>query len=77
VVIEVEGMLRMGLVWFEIKGGDKKLDKYDNDFFLAQYQDFKTGKKTKKEIVDAVLTWKNGIQRSKTNEQYYMDQYPK
>lgn len=77
VEIEVEGMLRMGLVWLEIKGGDKKLDKYDKDFFAAQYKDFKDGKKTKKEIVDAVLTWKNGIKRSKTNEQYYMDQYPK
>lgn len=77
VELEVEGMLRMGKVWVEIKGGDKKLDKYDADFFNAQYQDFKTGKKTKKQIIDEVLQWKNGADPAKTNEQFYMDQYPK
>jgi hypothetical protein len=77
VELEVEGMLRMGKIWFEIKGGDKKLDKYDNDFFEAQYEDFKAKKKTKEQIVDEVLKWKNGADPSKTNEQFYMDQYPK
>lgn len=77
VELEVEGMLRMGSIWFDIKGGDKKLDKYDNDFFLAEYQAYKDKKKTKSQIVDEVLQWRNGSDHSKTNEQYYMDQYPK
>jgi hypothetical protein len=78
VELEVEGMLRMGEIWFEMKkglGGDSKFDKYDGDFFLAQYNAFKDGKKTKAEIVTDVLAWKNGIESSKTNKQYYMDQY--
>jgi hypothetical protein len=77
VALEVEGMLRLGMVWFDIKGGDTKLDKYDNDFYADQYRAYKDGTKTKEQIVDEVLSWKNGIEKSKTNEQYYMDQYPK
>lgn len=77
VEVEVEGMLRMGKIWFEMKKGEKKLDKYDRDFFESQYQDFKANKKTKSQIVDDVLQWKNGADPTKTNEQFYMDQYPK
>jgi hypothetical protein len=75
--LEVEGMLRMGKIWDEIKAGDKKLDKYDRDFFYEQYKAVKEGKKTAADIRDEVLQWKSGGDRSKTNEQYYMEQYPK
>jgi hypothetical protein len=77
VELEVEGMLRMGKIWDEIKAGDKKLDKYDGDFFYAQYKAVKDGKKTAADIRDEVLKWNNGIDATKTNEQYYMNQYPK
>ena len=77
VELEVEGMLRMGKIWDEIKAGDKKLDKYDGDFFYAQYKAVKDGKKTAADIRDEVLKWNNGIDATKTNEQFYMDQYPK
>ena len=74
---EVEGMLRLGEIWFEIKktGPGASWDKYDRDFFLAQYNDFKANRKTKDDIVNDVLKWKNGLNKSKTNEQFYMDQY--
>jgi hypothetical protein len=77
VELEVEGMLRLGMVWFDIKGGAKKLDKYDRDYYGAEYQAYKDGTKTKAQITDEVLAWRNGGDPSKTNEQYYMDQYPK
>jgi hypothetical protein len=78
VELEVEGMLRTGKIWFEMKkklGGGKQFDKYDNDFFLLQYEAFKAGKKTKDDIVKDVLRWKSGAEPTKTTEQYYMDQY--
>ena len=78
VELEVEGMLRMGEIWFEMKkglGGEGKLDKYDDDFFLAQYKAFQEGKKTKDQIVQDVLGWKNGAFPALTNKQRYMKQY--
>ena len=77
VELEVEGLRRMGMIRFDIKKGDKKLDKYDRDFWFSIYQQYKSGKKTKAKIIDEVLAWKNGADPTKTNEQYYMDQYPK
>jgi hypothetical protein len=77
VELEVEGMLRMGKIWDEIKAGNKALDKYDGDFFFGPYSQVKAGKKTAADIRDEVLRWKNGIDKTKTNEQYYMNQYPK
>ena len=77
VELEVEGMLRMGKIWDEIKAGDKTLDKYDSDFFYAQYKEVKDGKKTAAALRDEVLKWMNGADKSKTNEQFYVDQYPK
>jgi hypothetical protein len=78
--LEVEGMLRTGEVWFATKqtlGPDKKWDKYDNEFYLAEYQAFKDGKKTKDDIVKDVLSRKydSGTLTGKTTEQYYMDIY--
>jgi hypothetical protein len=78
--VEVEGMLRLGQVWFETKktfGSDKKWDKYDTEFFLAEYQDYKDGKKTKDDIVKEVLhrTYETGDLTGKTVEQHYMEQF--
>lgn len=74
---EVEGMLRMGSIWFEMKKSapGTSWDKYDSDFFLAQYNAFQAKTKTKEDIVKDVLQWMNGLEKSKTNEQFYMDQY--
>ena len=78
VELEVEGMLRTGEIWFEMKKQapkGAKWDRYDKDFFLAQYKAFHDGKKTKEQIVQEVLQWASGFDKSKTNEQFYMDQY--
>ncbi|HVG20468.1 MAG TPA: DUF4157 domain-containing protein [Blastocatellia bacterium] len=77
---EVEGMLRLGGVWFEMKkelGGGKELDKYDEEFYLSQYKDYTAGKKTKDDIVKEVLRWvyPGGNDKGKTIEQAYMDKY--
>jgi hypothetical protein len=77
---EVEGMLRLGQVWFEMKktiGADAEWNKYDNYFFLSEYQAFKEGKKTKDDVVKNVLkrTYDTGTLSGKTVEQYYMDEY--
>ena len=50
-------------------------DKYDNDFFLAEYKAFNAHTKTQEDIVKEVLQWKNGLEKTKTNEQFYMDLY--
>jgi hypothetical protein len=74
---EVEGMLRMGKIWFEMKKtlGRKGLGAYDKDFFLYSYQQFSKGKKTQADIVNDVLKAKSGAAPTKTTEQFYMDQY--
>jgi Domain of unknown function (DUF4157) len=79
---EVEGMLRLGEVWFETKAkylGTKvhEFDKYDSEFYLAEYESFKNGKKTKDDIVKDVLqrTFTTGSIKGKTEEQYYIEQY--
>jgi hypothetical protein len=76
--LEVEGMLRLGEAWFEIKraAGDASWDRYDEENYLRIYQDVHDGRKTQTQVVDEVLQWRNGMDRSRTNEQYYMDQYP-
>jgi hypothetical protein len=80
VEIEVEGMLKTGEIWFEMKktiGKGSQWNKYDDDFFLSRYQEFKKDKKTKDDIVKEVLNWKYtaGKDKGKTVEQYYMEQY--
>lgn len=77
---EVEGMLRMGEIWFEMKktiGKGAKWNKYDNDFYLSEYEAFKAKTKSKDDIVKEVLQRKytSGVDKGKTVEQYYMEQY--
>lgn len=79
---EVEGMLRLGEVWFETKAkylGKQAhaFDKYDTEFYLAEYQSFKDKKKTKDDIVQDVLKrkYETGTLKGKTVEQFYMEQY--
>jgi hypothetical protein len=77
---EVEGMLRLGKVWFETKktmGGGKELDKYDAENYLQEYNDFNGGKKTKDDIIKSVLgrVYPEGEAKGKTVEQFYMEQY--
>jgi len=77
---EVEGMLRLGQVWVDMKKNKPKgehWDKYDATFYLSEYQEFKAGKKSKSDIVKDVLArvYPEGINKGKTVEQYYMDQY--
>jgi Domain of unknown function (DUF4157) len=77
---EVEGMLRLGETWFKLKttgGAHPEWDKYDSDFFLAEYEAVKAGRKTKDDVVGDVLqrVYETGTLRGKTVEQYYMDDY--
>lgn len=77
---EVEGMLRLGEIWFETKKANsnpKEWDKYDNEFYLSEYQAFKAKKKTKDDIVKDVLKRVRSHEPHPewTVEQYYMDQY--
>jgi hypothetical protein len=78
VEVEVEGMLRTGEIWLQMKtalGGGAKLDKYDADWFLGEYQAFKAGKKTKEDIINDILARPSEFAKGKTTEQFYMDQY--
>ena len=77
---EVEGMLRTGEVWFDLKaqsGKGAEWDKYDKDFFLSEYKAVKDRIKTKDDVVNDVLQRKytSGKNKDKTTEEYYMDQY--
>ncbi len=80
VELEVEGMLRLGEIWFQTKPtlpDGEKLNKYDRDFYLEEYQEVKDGKKTKDQVVKDVLArvYDTGKVRGKTTEQYYMDDF--
>jgi hypothetical protein len=75
--VEVEGILSTGAVWAAFKGSDATLDQYDVAFFLEQHEQFKSGTKTKEQIVDDVLQWRSIAGAAWTNERYYMDQYEK
>jgi hypothetical protein len=73
-------MLRLGETWFKLKttgGAHPEWNKYDQDFFLSEYEAVKAGKKTKDDIVRDVLgrVYETGTLRGKTVEQNYMDQY--
>jgi hypothetical protein len=79
---EVEGMLRLGEVWFETKknfSGSQahKFDQYDDEFYLSEYNSFKSHRKTKEDIVKDVLQrrYDTGTLRGKTVEQFYIEQY--
>lgn len=79
VELEVEGMLRLGKIWFEMKktGPGKEWDKYDAEFFLSEYNEFKDGKKTKEDIIKNVLKRVRNHEPHPewTVEEFYMDQY--
>jgi uncharacterized protein DUF4157 len=76
VEVELEGMLRLGEIWIKTKeSGSKEWDRYDDEFYLSHYQAIKSGKKTKDQVVNEVLQWKNGVDSTKTNEEFYMEQY--
>jgi hypothetical protein len=80
VELEVEGMLRAGEIWFDMKKQaprGQNWDVYDKDFFLAQYKAFREGKATKDEIIDSVLKSKytTGVDKGKTVGQFYEDQF--
>src|SRR5712691_10668028 len=77
---EVEGMLRLGEIWFKSKPtlpDGEKLNKYDIQFYQQEYTAVKEGKKTKDDIVREVLNrvYETGNVRGKTTEQYYMEYY--
>jgi hypothetical protein len=77
---EVEGMLRLGQVWFEMKkarGTGAAASPYDIHFFLSDYNAFREGSKTKDAIVREVMrrVYETGTLRGKTVEQNYMEQY--
>jgi hypothetical protein len=76
---EVEGMLRLGEIWFETKKSNKDaaLNKYDPPFFLAEYEAVKSGKMTKDDLVKNVLkrVYDTGVLKGKTVEQYYIEEY--
>jgi hypothetical protein len=79
---EVEGMLRLGKTWVEMKkgfGGGTEFDKYDKDFFLVEYNDYTEGRKTKDDIVNDTLkvVYQVGEDAGKTVEQHYIDEYNK
>jgi hypothetical protein len=78
--LEVEGMIRLGEIWFETKkalGTDPKWNKYDIHYYLSEYNAFKAGKKTKDDIVKDVLkrVYDTGTLKGKTVEQFYIEQY--
>jgi hypothetical protein len=81
VELEVEGLLRVGEVWFETKKSmgpkSRKLDKYDKLFRLSDYESFKNKQKTKEEIITDVLQriYDTGTLKGKTPEQFYMEEY--
>lgn len=79
---EVEGMLRLGEIWFETRKTapkDPKTDVYNAPFFLPDYEAVKNGKKTKDDLVKEVLkrVYDTGTLKGKTVEQYYTEYYEK
>jgi hypothetical protein len=75
VEVEVEGILSTGAVWFSFKAGNPALEEYDKTLYAERYEEFKSGRKTKDQIVDDVLRWRSIAGAAKTNEAYYMEQY--
>ncbi|HKV78351.1 MAG TPA: DUF4157 domain-containing protein [Candidatus Sulfotelmatobacter sp.] len=77
---EVEGMLRLGEVWVEMKKNapaGEDWSKYDSEFFLSEYEDFKNKRKTKDDIIKDVLQRVRHHEPHPewTTEQFYMDQF--
>jgi hypothetical protein len=76
---EVEGMLRLGAIWFETRKSltDSEWDKYDQEFYVQEYKDFQAGKTTKELIIKEVLQRVRHHEPHPefTIEQFYMWQY--
>jgi hypothetical protein len=77
---EVEGMLRLGEVWVQMKKNappGEDWSKYDSEFFLSEYEDFKNKRKTKDDIIKDVLQRVRNHEPHPewTTEQFYMDQF--
>jgi hypothetical protein len=77
---EVEGMLRLGAVWADVKatmGGGRELNRYDAPNYMKELQDVRAGRRTQAQIVQDVLnrTYTEGELRGKTVRQYYEQQW--
>ena len=79
---EVEGMLRLGEVWFETRRSIWAARRttstmYDQEFYLAEYKSFKGRLKTKDDIIGSFwrVPTRTGTIRGKTIEQFYIEQY--
>jgi uncharacterized protein DUF4157 len=80
VELEVEGMLRLGEIWFETKRTmprDAQTAAHDAPYFLPDYEAVRSGGKTKDALVREVLqrVYETGVVRGKTVETYYMEAY--
>jgi hypothetical protein len=77
---EVQGMLRLGAVWKDVKatmGGGRELNRYDAPNYLKELNDVRTGRRTEAQIVQDVLgrTYTEGTLRGKTVRQNYEAQW--
>ena len=76
---EIEALLSVGKVWSELRDSftEQQRETYDNSFYQQEYNDFKAGRKTKDDIVKDALqrVYTSGVDKGKTVEQFYMDQY--
>ncbi len=77
---EVQGMLRMGTVWADVKasmGGGRELDRYDAQNYMQELREVRAGRKTEAQIVQDVLgrTYTEGTLRGKTVRQNYEAQW--
>ena len=77
---EVQGMLRLGAVWADVKatmGGGRELNQYDAPNYTKELQDVRAGRRTEAQIVQDVLnrTYTEGELRGKTVRQYYEQQW--
>jgi hypothetical protein len=80
VELEVEGMLRLGEIWFEIKKTmpkGAKTEAYGPQFYASDYEAVKSGKKSKDDLTKEVLkrVYDSGDLKGKTVEQKYIDDY--
>ena len=81
VAIEVESALSTGLIWSQSplrrRMGRRQRKKYDKANYLSMYLAYKSGKKTKDQLIKQALkrTYKSGIFRGWTVEKKFTEQY--
>ena len=80
VAVEVESMLSTAMVWSKMRKSSHKgkaWGKYDKSFYLALYNDYKAGKKTKKDLIKIFLKrkYKHRPFKGWSVEKTYMWQY--